>query len=152
MSIPFSVQHWLGDQAVPLFFIGFSLLMGVAIVYLSAQNRRSSLLRNRAGRDEDTFVDDLYVCGFDPDIARPTYRYLQEHQDAPFPIEPLDDLDRDLGLDSEDLDQTIRDLFDETGREYLPGLLDFPLVKVVDLVRTIQASPRRDETPSRRIA
>jgi len=40
----------------------------------------------------------------------------------------------------------------ETGREYLPGLLDSPLVTVVDLVRYIQASPRREVMPTRRIA
>jgi acyl carrier protein len=152
MSIPITVQQWLSDQAVPLFFIGFSLLMGVAIVYLSAQNRRSSLVRDRSGRSEDTFVDDLYVCGYDPDIARTAYRYLQEHQDLAFPIEPLDDLDHDLGLDSEDVNQTIRELLDEVDREHLPGLLYSPLVTVLDLVRYIQASPRRDKRAGLRIA
>jgi hypothetical protein len=36
-------------------------------------------------------------------------------------------------------------LLAETGRIYLPGLLDSPLVTVEDLVRTIQASPRREK-------
>ena len=69
-----------------------------------------------------------------------------------FPIEPGDDLDHDLGLDGEELKRTVRDLLAETGREYLPGLLDSPLVTVVDLVRYIQVCPRREIPPGRRIA
>jgi hypothetical protein len=69
-----------------------------------------------------------------------------------FPIDPRDDLDRDLGLDGEDVKLTVRDLLAETGREYLPGQLNSPLVTVVDLVRYIQASPRREVMPGRRIA
>jgi hypothetical protein len=143
MSTPFTVQQWLADQAGPLFLIGFALLMGFAILYLSAQARRTSLVRDRSGRTEESFVFDLTGWGFDPEIARVTYRYLQDHQNVAFPIEPMDDLDHDLGLDSEDLEQTIRDLLGETGRVYLPGLLYSPLATVVDLVRYIQASPRR---------
>jgi hypothetical protein len=144
MATPFTVQQWLSDQAVPLFFIGFALMMGFAILYLSAQARRTSLVRDRSGRTEESFVFDLTGWGFDPEIARTTYQYLQQYQNVAFPIEPMDDLDHDLGLDSEDLEQTIRDLLGETGRVHLPGLLYSPLVTVVDLVRYIQASPRRD--------
>ena len=133
MPTPFTVQQWLGEQVVPLFFIGFAILMGFAVLYVSAQSRRSSLARDRSGRTEETFAEYL------------AYRYLQRQQNVAFPIEPLDDLDCDLGLDSEDLRATIRGLLAETGRSYLPGLLDSPLITVVDLVRTIQASPRREE-------
>jgi hypothetical protein len=143
MAPPFTMQQWLSDQALPLFMIGFALLMGFAIVYLSAKARRSSIVRDRSGRTEDSFVFDLTGWGFDPEIARTAYQYLQECQNVGFPIEPLDDLDHDLGLDSEDLEQTIRDLLAETGRVHLPGLLYSPLVTVVDLVRYIQASPQR---------
>ena len=145
MPTPFTVQQWLGEQVVPLFFIGFAILMGFAVLYVSAQSRRSSLARDRSGRTEETFAEYLAEYGFDPEIARATYRYLQRQQNVAFPVEPLDDLDCDLGLDSEDLRATIRGLLAETGRSYLPGLLDSPLVTVVDLVRTIQASPRREK-------
>jgi hypothetical protein len=144
MTTPFTVQQWLTAQFVPLLLIGFSLLMGLAVLFVSAKSRRSSLARDRSGHTEETFAEDLAEYGYDPEIARATYRYLQEQQNAAFPIEPLDDLDSDLGLDSEDLRAAIRELLAETGRSYLPGLLDSPLVTVVDLVRTIQASPRRD--------
>ena len=146
-----SLTHWLGEQIVPLFFIGFAILMGIAMVYLSAQSRRSSLVRDRSGRTEETFAEYLAGYGFDPEISRVTYRYLQRVQKVAFPIEPSDDLDRNLGLDGEEIEQTVRDLLAETGRSYLPGLLDSPLVTVVDLVRHIQASPRR-EVVRRRIA
>jgi hypothetical protein len=46
----------------------------------------------------------------------------------------------------------LRDLLEQNGREYLPGILDSPLVRVVDLVRYIQASPRRMAVVHRRMA
>jgi hypothetical protein len=147
-----TVQQWLGDQIVPVFFIGFALLMGIAMVYLSAQSRRASLARDRSGTTAETFADLLAAYGFDPEIARRTYVYLQQAQRVAFPIEPRDDLDRDLGMDGEDVKRTLRELLAETGRQYLPGLLDSPLVTVVDLVRYIQASPRREVLPGRRVA
>jgi hypothetical protein len=152
MSTIFSIQQWLGEQIVPVFFIGFAILMGIALVYLSAQSRRSSLVRDRSGRTEDTFAESLAAYGFDPEIARATYAYLQEVQRVAFPIDPGDDLDRDLGMDGDEVKRTVRDLLNETGREYLPGLLNSPLVTVVDVVRYIQASPRRVAAPRRRSA
>jgi hypothetical protein len=145
MTTPFTVQQWLAAQFVPLLLIGFSLLMGLAVLFMSAKSRRSTLARDRSGHSEATFTEELAEYGYDPEIARATYRYLQEQQKLAFPIEPLDDLDSDLGLDSEELREAIRELLAETGRSYLPGLFDSPLVTVVDLVRTIQASPRRVE-------
>jgi hypothetical protein len=152
MPTLFTTQQWLGEQIVPVFFIGFAILMGIAMVYLSAQSRRSSLTRDRSGLTADTFAESLAAYGFDPEIARTAYVYLQQVQQVAFPIDPRDDLDRDLGLDGEDVKRTVRGLLAETGREYLPGLLNSPLVTVVDLVRYIQASPRREVMPGRRIA
>ena len=142
MSTPLSVQHWLVDLSLPLLFIGLGILIGFTALYISAQRRRSSLVRHRSGRTVETIAEYLAEYGFDPELARATYRYLQKRQKVAFPIEPFDDLDCDLVLDGEDLSETIRALLAETGRIYLPGLLDSPLVTVEDLVRTIQASPR----------
>jgi hypothetical protein len=147
-----TLQQWVGDQMIPVLFIGFAILMGIVMVYLSAQSRRSSLARGRSGITAETFAESLAAYGFDREIARKTYVYLQEAQRVAFPIDPRDDLDRDLGLDSEDLRRTVRELLNQTGREYLPGLIDSPLVTVLDLVRYIQASPRREILPGRRIA
>jgi len=147
-----TIQQWLGEQIVPVFLIGFAMLMGLALVYLSALNRRNAMARRRAGRTEDTFAEYLSRYGFDDAICRSTYRYLQEKQRVSFPIEPMDDLDRDLGLDGDDVKTTLRDLLEQNGREYLPGTLDSPLVRVVDLVRYIQASPRRVAVARRRMA
>ncbi len=152
MSIIFTLEQWLVEQVVPLVFIGFAFLMGILLLYFSALSRRASLVRDRSGRTENTFAEYLAAYGFDPEIARTTYRYLQEIQQVAFPIVPMDDLDRDLGLDDVDLKRTVRDLLEQTGRDYLPGLLESPLVTVVDLVRYIQASPRRVAVPRRRIA
>ena len=82
------IEHWLGEQIVAVFMVGFALLMGIALVYLSAKSRQSSLVRDRSGRTEDTFTESLAAYGFDPEIARTTYRYLQERQDVAFPILP----------------------------------------------------------------
>ena len=149
MASPFPHQRWLGEQIAFLFLMGFVFLMGLVVVYFSAQNRRSSRRRERPWRNEYTFADDLLRLGFDTKIARATYRYLQARQHVGFPIEPSDDLDRDLGLDEEDLKQTVQDLLAVTGREYLPGLLRAPLVTVEDLMRYIQASPRRESDMER---
>jgi len=70
------------------------------------------------------------------------YRYLQERQRVNFPILPGDQLDEDLGLDSEDITQTVREMTANLGRQFNPGLLHKPLVTVEDLVRMLQASPR----------
>ena len=40
MSTLSTVQQWLGDQIIPVFFIGFAILMGIAMVYFSAKSRR----------------------------------------------------------------------------------------------------------------
>jgi hypothetical protein len=152
MSTVYTLEQWLGEQMVPLVFIGFAVLMGLVFLYFSAQSRRAALVRDRSGRTEETFAEYLAAYGFDPGIARTTYRYLQRVRGVPFPIVPKDDLDRDLGLDDEEVKQSVRDLLDETGREYLPGLMGSPLVTVVDLVRYIQASPRRVEVVRRRTA
>ena len=147
-----ALEHWLGEQIVAVSMVGFALLMGLALVYLSAKSRQSSLVRDRSGRTEETFTEFLAAYGFDTEIARMTYRYLQQRQDVAFPILPTDDLDRDLGLNEEEVQATVRDLLAESGREYLPGLLDSPLVTVVDVVRYIQASPRRVAVARRQIA
>ncbi|HEX3571822.1 MAG TPA: hypothetical protein VHU44_13460 [Acidobacteriaceae bacterium] len=152
MPTTVAIQQWLGEQIVPVFLIGFAILMGFGMVYLSAMNRRNALARSRAGRTEETFAEYLAKYGFDQDIAKSTYRYLQDKHRVSFPIEPMDDLDRDLGLDGDDVKTTLRELLDENGREYLPGIQDSPLVRVVDLVRYIQASPRRLPEVRRRLA
>jgi hypothetical protein len=152
MSTTVAIQQWFGEQIVPVFLIGFAILMGFGMVYLSARSRRNALVRSRAGRTEETFAQYLARYGFDEEIAKSTYRYLQEKHRVSFPIEPMDDLDRDLGLDGDDVKTTLRDLLDQNGREYLPGLMDSPLVRVVDLVRYIQASPRRLAVVRRRLA
>jgi len=152
MPTTVQIQQWLGEQIVPVFLIGFAILMGFGMVYLSAVSRRNALARSREGRTEDTFSEYLARYGFDQEIARSTYRYLQERHRVSFPIEPMDDLDKDLGLDGDDVKSTLRELLDQNGREYLPGLMDSPLVRVVDLVRYIQASPRRLAAVRRRMA
>ena len=142
MQTPSTLSIWLSEQALPLAIIVVLLALVMIVLSVSARNRRVRLNQSRAGTNEDTFVESLVVYGFDPQISRTIYRYLQEKQNVHFPIEATDLLDEDLGLDLVDLDETVRDVLQLTRRQYQPGLRHQPLVTVEDLVRFIQASPR----------
>ena len=154
MPFPSTLQQWLADQAVPLAVLAFAVLMGLFLLYLSVVSRRSSMARNRSGRSETTFVDELASYGYDPEIARLTYRALRERHRIAFPILPTDDLDSDLGLDTQELDHVTRDLLEATGRLHSPGMLYAPITTVAHLVRHIQSSPpsRKPPIPATRTA
>ncbi len=145
MDTPSTTATWLNEQATPLAIVFLVLALLLLILNLSARNRRIRMNKVRAGYNEDTFVSSLLAYGFDPMLARTAYQYLQEQQRISFPIKPEDFLDEDLGLDSDDLDQTVIALLRLCGRIYQPGLRDAPLVTVEDLVRFVQASPRSSQ-------
>lgn len=145
MQTPSTLSIWLSEQAGPLAIIAVFLAFVMIVLYVSARNRRARMNEARSGANEDTFVNSLVVFGFDPVISRKTYRYLQETQRISFPIEAGDLLDEDLGLDSLDIEESIRDLMESTARLYQPGLQHDPIATVEDLVRFIQASPRLAE-------
>ena len=145
MQIPSTLSIWLSEQATPLVIVGVIPIFVLGMLFLSARSRRPRLNAERSGVNEGTFVDGLEVDGFDRTIARTTYRYLQERQNVHFPIHSTDDLDTDLGLDGEDVEQSVRELLAETSRLYQPGLKHMPLVTVEDLIRFLQASPRLSE-------
>ena len=145
MQTPSTLSIWLSEQLRPLLLIAAILALVALAVYISLRTRRARMNTARAGLTEDTFVQSLIVYGFDGEIARTTFRYLQQKQHVSFPIQASDMLDEDLGLDAEDVDNTVRDLFDLTSRLYQPGRRYAPLVTVEDLVRFIQSSPRLSE-------
>ncbi|HEX4154279.1 MAG TPA: hypothetical protein VHY48_01580 [Acidobacteriaceae bacterium] len=142
MVLPFHIPAWIRQQAWPLGLLAAVLLIIAFLLRISAWFRQHSLRRKRAGVTQDSFTAYLQQYGFDPVIASSTYRYLQEVQLVPFPILPSDALDEDLGLDSNDIDQAVRDLTIALRREYSPGLTPNPVVTVEDLIRLLQASPR----------
>jgi len=143
MVAPDTLTIWLKQQAWPIAILLGCLLLVLLVLKISADRRHRALAREREGVTESTFAAHLQNYGFDPVIATATYRYLQEVQLVQFPILPGDKLDEDLGLDSEDIDQTVREMTNALGRQRVPGLLHKPLVTVEDLVRLLQASPRR---------
>ena len=145
MFTPNTVQIWLSEQAVPLALIIGVLVAGFLLLKVSASRRKHSLLRERAGHTEDTFVEHLNTFGFDPPIARSTYRYLQNEQNVHFPIFLTDHLDEDLGLGLAELEESKFALAQHSQREFRPGLRHEPIVTVEDLIRLIQSSPRRKE-------
>ena len=145
MQIPSTLSVWLSEQAGPLGLIVALLAFVMIVLYFSARSRRNRMNEARAGLTEDTFVNSLIGYGFDPVIARTTYRYLQDKQNVSFPIEASDLLDEDLGLDLDDVDESIVDILALTGRLHQPGLKHNPIITVEDLVRFVQASPRLSE-------
>jgi hypothetical protein len=145
MQIPSTVSIWLSEQAGPLALIVALLAFVMIVLYVSARSRQTRLKESRSHVNEDTFVDSLSAYGFDPVIARTTYRYLQDKQNVSFPIEASDLLDEDLGLDLVDVDETIIDILALTARQHQPGLQHGPIITVEDLVRFVQASPRLSE-------
>ncbi len=144
MQIPDSLSIWLKELSIPLGLLIVLGLVAYLIVKISASRRRRVLSRQRADVTEQTFVQDLAQFNFDPLITGTTYRYLQEVQGVRFPIVASDALDEDLGLDHDDLEQTINDLLNSLKREHQPGLRYDPVITVEDLVRHLQASPRKD--------
>jgi len=137
------IQQWLIEQMVPVFMVGFAALAGLALVYFSAQSRKAGRRRDRAGQNVETFTEKLAAHGFDPEIARAVYDYLEERTRVGFPILPGDDLDRELGLDRDDVNEALRDLTAQMGRDYLPGLIATPIVTVAELAGAVQGSPRK---------
>jgi hypothetical protein len=143
MDTPDSLTLWLKDQSLPIAIILGLAILTFIVLKFSARKRRNVLTKQREGVTEASFVAHLQKYGFDPMIAGSAYRYLQEVQLVKFPILPGDALDEDLGLDTEDIEQTISELTEALKRERSPGLRHTPIVSVEDLVRLLQASPRR---------
>ena len=145
MVTPDTLPIWLKEQAWPLCAIAACLLLALLLLKVSARRRHEALSRQRESVTEASFTAHLVQFGFDAAIVSSTYRYLREVQLVQFPILPSDQLDHDLGLDSEDVEQTVRELTIALGRELNGGLIHTPLVTVEDLIRLLQASPRREQ-------
>lgn len=148
MVTPHTLAAWLKEQALPLALIVLVIVAGTLLVRIAARRRREALLRERDGITEQTFTAHLQRYGFDPEITSATYRYLQEVHGVAFPILPSDALDEDLGLDTEEVRQSLRELTERLGRHPSPGLRSTPLLTVEDLVRLLQASPRKAQVRS----
>ena len=104
------IEQWLLEQIVPVFFVGFALLAGLALLYFSAQSKKAARRRDRAWQDESTFAEKLAAHGFDAeDRAERRTGILRSGTRAGFPLLPADDLDRDLGMDRDDVREALRE-------------------------------------------
>jgi len=146
MVTPDSLSIWLREQTWPIVIILACVAFAFFALKISARRRHASLASQREGVNEATFTVHLQQYGFDPAITGATYRYLQQVQLVNFPILPGDLLDEDLGLDTEDIEQTITELTSALKRDRSPGLRHAPLITVEDLVRFLQASPRKSRS------
>jgi hypothetical protein len=147
MDTPDSLSVWLKDQSWPIAIILGLIILTFLALKFSAARRHKALANQREGVSEESFVGHLQKYGFDPMITGAAYRYLQEVQLVNFPILPGDALDEDLGLDTEDIEQTVSELTEALARDRSPGLRHTPIVTVEDLVRLLQASPRKIARP-----
>ncbi len=143
MQTPSTLQIWVSEQAVPLALLVALVVVFFAVLYGSARMRQSRMKAARAGMNEDTFIRSLLERGLDAEIGRVTFRYLRDRREIAFPIRPFDKLDEDLGLDLSEIDESLMEILHLTGRLHRPGLQHQPLITVEDLVRLVQASPRR---------
>jgi len=146
MVTPDTLSVWLNEQAWPIAIIVACIVIAFIALKVSARWRHKTLASQREGISETTFTAHLEQYGFDPTITSATYRYLQEVQRVSFPILSSDALDEDLGLDTEDIEQTVTELTEALKRERSPGLRHTPIVTVEDLVRLLQASPRKSRS------
>ena len=146
MVTPDTLSTWLNEQAWPIAIIVGCIVFAFIALKVSAQRRHKALASEREGVTESTFTAHLQQYGFDPTITGATYRYLQEVQLVKFPILAGDALDEDLGLDTEDVEQTVSELTAALKRERAPGLRHTPVITVEDLVRLLQASPRKSRS------
>ena len=143
MVTPDTLSGWLKAQAWPLGILFLLLAIAFIVLKVSAQRRHAALMQARSGVTEESFVHHLSQYDFDPFITGSTFRYMQTVQMIPFPILPGDKLDEDLGLDSEDVEQTVSELLVILNRREAPGLRYLPMITVEDLVRHLQAAPRK---------
>jgi hypothetical protein len=141
MFTPDTFSLFLKQQAWPLGIVVFLVVAVWLLLKVSATSRRARLTRERSHVTEQSFVEHLAQFNFDGLIARTTYRYLQDVQHVHFPILASDALDEDLGLDNEDVEQTIRELLRALKREEAPGMSHGPMITVEDLVWHLQTCP-----------
>jgi hypothetical protein len=141
MFTPDTFSMFLTQQAWPLGIVVFLVVAVLLLLKISAGSRRARLTRERSHVTEQTFVDHLAQFNFDGRITRTTYRYLQDVQNVHFPILPTDALDEDLGLENDDIEQTIHELLRALKRKEAPGRSHAPIITVEDLVRHLQACP-----------
>ena len=137
MVTPTDLGAWLSLQARPLGILFGILILTYVALKASAWQRRRTLTQQREGVTEDSFAEYLAEFGLDPAISRSTYRYLQQVQNVQYPILPSDTLE-DLGLDPDDVEQTVRDLCTALQVPKIAGLSQVHTVH--DLVRMLHAA------------
>ncbi len=131
-------------HALLLAAAAFLIVLALAVLRICASRLRATLLPQRPGHTEDSFVHHTGSIGLHPRIARTTYRYLQRTRNVRFPILLGDELQGDLGLDRRAIAESLRDLLLENGRIPRETYPPSALATVEDLVAFIQSSPRED--------
>jgi len=133
--------HWmLNDGSAACGVLLFMIVCSV-IVFVTAQGRKKHISQSRAGYDVDCFVDEMAAAGYDAEMARVVYCYIQDMYRIDFPILPGDDLYM-LGATDDAVRRTMPALLQATGREARMGHIMKQLTTVEDLVRYIETLPR----------
>jgi hypothetical protein len=132
--------HWMmNDGASAMAFLLFMLLCALA-VFLTARGRRKQISQSRAGYDVECFVREMSAAGYEAEMARFVYHYIQDVYRIDYPILPGDDL-YTLGATDDAVHRTMPALIQATGRETRMGHVTKPLSTVEDLVAYIESLP-----------
>jgi hypothetical protein len=135
--------HWLLNDgfaftAFLLFFFAAS-----ALVAFNAKGNTKQLTQGRAGYDIECFVRDMTASGYDANVARSVYLYIQRAHRIDFPILPADDLYMAFGITDDGVQRAMPTLMQATGRDdEISTRLRKPLNTVKDLVAYVESRPR----------
>lgn len=141
MQTPTTVLGWFQSQgsilAILLAIVGVVLLVLAASAY--ARHRRLS--QTRSGDDMASFIHTMQSRGYDPEIARLAYVFLEERLAIDYPVLPEDELDRDLGISETEIFDMLAFMLFTSGRTDSPRSTPNTLTTVADIVQRVQTSP-----------
>lgn len=141
MQTPTTVLAWFQGQGSIL-----AILLAVAAVFLlvlaaSSYARRRHLAHTRSGDDMASYLQTMQSRGFDPEIARLAYAFLQDRLAIDYPVLPEDELDRDLGISESEIGDMLAFMLFTSGRVDSPHSTPNTLTTVADMVQRVQTSP-----------
>jgi hypothetical protein len=139
------LTHWLLNDGSAFSAFLIFLAVGCAVISYAARGQKKQLWEYRAGYDVECFVREMTAAGYDAEVCRTVYYYIEDRHRIDFPILPTDDLYTVLGVTDETIQRAMPELMQATGREPRIGRLMKQLTTVEDLVRFVDSAPLTTE-------
>jgi hypothetical protein len=140
--------YWLTNEGTALIAL-VALLGGCGtVLYVAGKMRKNRLVESRRGYNIDCFAAEMDEAGYDPEVARVVYLYIQEMHGVDFPIFPGDDIAQMFGMTDEDVRRALPPILDVCGRRTELGRMMRPLEtveQVVEFVCNVQPAIAYDE-------